>query len=54
MINVLFVIALVVAIYFTFWCVGSLIRGNEVPAIAIWIMALSITAVVTHFMGFWG
>ena len=54
MINVLFVIALVVAIYFTFWCVGSLLRGHSVPGLAIWIMALSIAAVVTRFMGFWG
>ena len=54
MINVLFIIALIVAIYFTFWCVGSLVRGAKVPGIAICIMALSITAVVTYFMGFWG
>ena len=54
MINVLFVIALVIAIYFTFWCVVSAVRGAEVPGIAIWIMALSIAAVVTRFMGFWG
>lgn len=54
MINVLFVIALIVAIYFTFWCVGSLFRGHNVPGLAILIMALSIAAVVTRFMGFWG
>ena len=54
MINVLFVIALIVAIYFTFWCVVSAFRGSKVPGIAILIMAISITAVVTHFMGFWG
>ena len=53
MINILFAIALIVAIYFTFWCVVSAIRGAAVPGIAIWTMAISITAVVTHFMGFW-
>lgn len=54
MLKVLFVITLIVAIYFTFWCVVSAIRGAAVPGIAIWIMAISISAVVTHFMGFWG
>lgn len=54
MINVLFVVALILAIYFTFWCVVSAFRGSKVPAGPIWIMAISITAVVTHFMGFWG
>lgn len=52
-INLLFSLAILVSIWFTFINVGNLIRKQNVPAINILIMSMALTAVITHVIGLW-
>ena len=53
MINIFLIIAVGIAIWFSILVIGKIILKNEVPAYQIFILAASLTTIVTHYMGLW-
>lgn len=48
---------LALSILFSFWfgftAIGKLIRNQEITGFHILILSLSVTALITHFLGMW-
>ena len=53
MVNIFLIIAFGIAIWFSILVIGKIILKNEVPAYQIFILAVSLTTIVTHYMGLW-
>lgn len=53
MINIFLIIAFGIAIWFSILVVGKLIAKDEVPAFQIFILAASLTTIITHYVGLW-
>lgn len=53
MINIFLSIVFGIAIWFSILVVGKLIAKDEVPAFQIFILAASLTTIITHYVGLW-
>lgn len=53
MINIFLIIAFGIAIWFSILVVGKLIAKNDVPAYQIFVLAASLTTIITHYVGLW-
>lgn len=53
MINIFLIIAFLIAIWFSILVVGKLIAKDGVPAFQIFILAASLTTIITHYVGLW-
>lgn len=53
MVNIILIIACIIAIWSLSVFIGNLILRSDIPALNIIIMAISIGVIVTHYMGLW-
>lgn len=49
--NIVFILSLIVTIWFGFIIFARLIRNQEIPGIAVFIEAISLTCVIMRFLG---
>lgn len=51
--NIILIIAFGIAIWFSILLIGKLILKNSVPAYQIFLLAVSLTVIITHYVGLW-
>lgn len=53
MINIFLIIAFLIAIWFSILVIGKTIMKNTVQAYQIFVLAVSLTIIITHYLGLW-